>query len=95
MLTVPSAHLVHLQDQRTDALRLLTDAKERIEETAAANEILQDVTREPLQALQEAVERLSTWCPELFGPQAPVYDEQCTCWRCAEVCDPFAEGEER
>lgn len=90
MLTVPSAHLVHLQDSRTDALRLLADVKERIEQQAAANEVLADATRESLLALQEAVERLSVWCPQLFGPGAPAVVETCLCWRCTYQ-DPFED----
>jgi hypothetical protein len=90
-MTVPAAELVAMQDSRADALRVLEGVKARIEGEAATNDLLRDATREALLALQEATERLSTWCPQLFGPGAPAVDETCTCWRCGycDEVDPF------
>jgi hypothetical protein len=92
MQTIPGAHLTALSDDRTDALRLLEDVRRKIEDQAERCDLLKDAAREALLALQEATERLSTWCPELFGPAAPKFDEQCHCWRC-DFTDPF-EGQD-
>src|SRR5438046_8752754 len=97
MMTVESADLTAMRDARTDALRVVEDAKARIELEVGNNELLRDATREALLALQEATERLSTWCPQLFGPGAPVVDETCTCWRCSydePFTDPFEGRDE-
>jgi hypothetical protein len=94
MMQVESAELTAMKDARADALRLLEDVKARIEQEAGNNEVMAAAARETLLTLQEAVERLSTWCPALFGPAAPQFDETCTCWRCSydqPFSDPFGD----
>lgn len=88
-----TAHVTRLRDQRAGALRLITDTRDRIEAAAAMDGLVPDATREMLLTVNEAVERLETWCPVLFGVSVGT-EEACCCWRCTYAeppSDPFEE----